>query len=177
MSNTLSMGKRKIRWQLDVPAANVEVLPIVPVSTPDTPSCIRQGNGHRPAKIRNMTSGEKTTIRSIFLRINGIAENDFWVEVHHGMDAVIAIFQVTGYVSFLHRKVASGTLRLNDLNSYVEHMKTKRNLWATYNSPKYRALRAQLESRLEIQSGTNSTTQVISPKFSGMSIRKVSSWY
>lgn len=128
--------------------------PIVIVSTPE-PKLDggievlkpRSGNGHKIEKVRNLDGSEKNGIRSFFLAKNGCIENDACVEYKKHLSADVAIFQVTGFVTYLHLCVATGKLTLSNMKNYRTFLKGHRNLWATYDSPKYRALRAKLGIR------------------------------
>ena len=104
----------------------------------------RSGNGHKSLKKRDLTDSEKNDIRSFFLNKNGQIENNACVEYKKGMDSEVAIFQVTGFVSYLHLQIACGKLRVHDMSTYLEFIGSHRNLWSTYDSPKYRAMRRKM---------------------------------
>jgi ribosomal protein L7/L12 len=111
---------------------------VPPPQDPVTLRTIRSGNGHKVGIKRKMNSAEKDLIRAEFMNKNGLAENDYWVGFKKGkIDDEIGIFQITGFVSYLHRQVAFGSIDLPNLPEYISWMKTKRDLWAQYNSPKY----------------------------------------
>jgi hypothetical protein len=112
------------------------------LAVPETPA--RSGNGHKIEKKRDLTGSEKDGIRSWFYKVNGQIENDLCVSYKGDMDPDVAIFQVTGFVTYMHLQVAMGKVILSDLKSYFEFIGHHRNLWATYNSPKYRAMRSRL---------------------------------
>ena len=117
----------------------------MPDPCPATPAPVKKsGNGHKSAKVRELEDSEKDLIRSVFTSLNGQITEDACKPILSKMDPVISIFQVTGFVSYLHRKVAEGVVILRDLSAYLEFLKQHRGLWATYNSPKYEALRARL---------------------------------
>jgi len=119
----------------------LEILP-EPHQTTTMPTPVkRTGNGHKSKKVRSLLDAEKDTIRAEFVAINGQIAEDACKPIHSKMDPEISIFQVTGFVTYLHSKVAAGALQLKDLSAYVEFLKGHRKLWATYDSPKYRALR------------------------------------
>jgi hypothetical protein len=105
----------------------------------------RTGNGHKIAKTRNLNDDEKDSIREFFRDMNGQIEDDACVNYKKGMSTEVTIFQVTGFVSYLHNQVASGLLKLGNMDTYFDFIKGHRDLWATYNSPRYRVLRAKLE--------------------------------
>ena len=105
----------------------------------------RIGNGHSKAKKRDLTSTEKDSLRAEFIACNGQIEDDACVSMKTrcvGADA--SIFQVTGFVSYLHRRVAGGEIRLRDIPAYETFIRQHRVLWSTYDSPKYRAMRAAI---------------------------------
>jgi hypothetical protein len=107
-----------------------------------TAIALRQGNGHRPAKIRPLSPNEKGLIEKFFSNKNGMIKNDLCVRFkQHKLPEEISIFQVTGYIVTLHRRVAQGDLQIRDLKAYKEFMGYHRAVWKSYNSPKYWAMR------------------------------------
>lgn len=103
----------------------------------------RNGNGHASTKKRNLSDPEKDRVRKFFLLKTGIIEDDDCVEFHKELDQDLGIFQITGFISYLHREVAMGKITFPSAaqSLYEEFMKQRHNLWATYNSPKYVAMR------------------------------------
>jgi hypothetical protein len=172
------VGKRKIRWE---PALVEEPAPAPPIVLVDTqPDIIikgssavlveskraykhRVGNGHKSEKTRDLYDHEKDIIREdLFSPKNGQIENDDCVafreirlnDLPAGTSSFkeIAIFQITGFVSVLHTRVAEGGLQVNDLVAYEAWMRNKygETLWARYNLPLYvetRAINASLISQ------------------------------
>ncbi|MEM4251329.1 MAG: hypothetical protein QW828_05815, partial [Candidatus Bathyarchaeia archaeon] len=139
--------RRRIIWEKDSESSEQIVVQVksnqVTVTGPDHQKVVvrgKSGNGHKIAKKRALNDSERTKIRKFFWKKNGIIEED---ELKNLCDDV-SIFQVTGYVSLLHRLVASGTMKLPDQKIYEKHILERRNLWATYDSPKYKALRSML---------------------------------
>jgi len=114
--------------------------PTSPATAPAKPKS-RNGNGHKKLKKRELADQEKDGIRTAFLAIDGVADNDHWVEYKKGMDQDISIAQVTGFVSYLHTQVAMGRLCMADTIRYIDHIQHRHDLWSTYNSPKYKAMR------------------------------------
>lgn len=104
----------------------------------------KSGNGHKRAKKRNLYSAEKDVIKAAFLKDNGQIAEDKCVEIHETLNPEISIFQVTGYVTSLHRHIARGTLTISNLDAYINFLQSHRNLWATYKSPKYEAMRKEI---------------------------------
>lgn len=166
-------ARRKIRWNPDPePVVAIEAKPSPVPQTglvPPPPKPARAGNGHKSVKVRNLDGNEKDVIRTIFIKEGGTAADDRWVSLHKTFEHVVGIFQVTGFVSYLHREVAMGKLTFFGIrmSKYEAFMKTRRNLWATYNSPKYRAMRAEAQTAIASPD----------PKFaSGFPGRKLRGW-
>ncbi|MCX5884350.1 MAG: hypothetical protein NT096_00295 [Proteobacteria bacterium] len=102
----------------------------------------RSGNGHKVAKIRSLFGNEKDTIRSEFLNLNGQISEDACKPIHASLDKEVSIFQVTGFVTYLHSLIAGGALEVRDMPAYLNFIQGHRALWAKWNSPKYQAMRA-----------------------------------
>lgn len=147
--------KRKIRWDPEperAPAPEPEKItePDAKVKYPQTEVAYqakpaRNGNGHKRNRKRALTGPEKDAMRAFFMRKKGCIQDEDCVTHHSMMDQEVTIFQVTGFISYLHRQVACGSLTFSpsDQTAYVEFMKNRHDLWATYNSPKYVAMRKQ----------------------------------
>lgn len=101
----------------------------------------RNGNGHEKKKKRELTDNERDTIRSEFMALNGQIIDDACVAIKNNLDPEVAIFQITGFVTSLHKEVREGKTTLKNMNAYEEFLQKHRALWATYNSPKYIAMR------------------------------------
>jgi hypothetical protein len=97
----------------------------------------RSGNGHKVAKIRSLYGNEKDTIRAEFLNLNGQIAEDACKPIHDSLDKDVSIFQVTGFVTYLHSMIAGGSLEVRDMPAYLSFLQGHRGLWAKYNSPKY----------------------------------------
>jgi hypothetical protein len=123
---------------------------------------VRKGNGHKIAKKRSLNNIEKDTIRTQFIALNGEIYNDACGEIQkkYITDPDISIFQITGFISHLHMRIRCGKLEVNNMPKYFEFLQKHRDLWATYNSPKYVAMRAQ------------NVKQIDSPKFTTLPSRK-----
>jgi hypothetical protein len=138
--------------ELEVKPKDVDV----PVKEPEqssvpTPSQFvakRSGNGHKVAKIRSLYGNEKDMIRAEFLRLNGQITEDACKPILAGLDKDVSIFQVTGFMTYLHSQVAGGALEVSDIASYLTFLQGHRSLWARYNSPKYAAMRAAAAARV-----------------------------
>jgi len=157
-------SKRKILWQPnpepDLVAEVIAVETPPPVQTQpvaETPVPVRTrrvrpaqdpvpaqgGNGHKVLKRRELKDDEKDKIENkLFIAFNGQIGSDLCVEfkTRHMPDAV-SIFQITGYVTALHIKVARGLLRVPRPASYETFIREHRTLWRTYDSEKYRSMR------------------------------------
>lgn len=120
---------------------------LTPVQTPVVPK-IRNGNGHKVGKRRPLLDPERDSIRTFFMTKGGCIEDDDCVEFHKGMGpgpgAVpeVSIFQVTGFVTYLHKEVATGNITFPDMPKYLNWIQSHRDLWAQYNSPKYSGMRS-----------------------------------
>jgi len=126
-----------------------EVIPL-PVEPPSV-KVMRNGNGHRAAMKRKLIDQEKDRIREFFLLKSGMIGDDDCVVHHKAMDQTVTIFQVTGFCTYLHKKVAMGDLTLTNLPGYISWMKTRRDLWSQYDSPKYRAMREAKSKAIQHQ--------------------------
>jgi hypothetical protein len=100
-------------------------------------------NGHRSEMVRKLNDDERAWLRTKFLQKNGQIANDDCVAFKGQIISdCIAIFQITGYVSVLHRYVALGRLELRDLPAYLNWMHEKyRGLWSQYNNERFTAAR------------------------------------
>lgn len=101
------------------------------------------GNGHKSQKIRDLTEKEKELIqKKLFMPANGMIGADACVKFRAKyFPAEVTIFQITGCIVSLHRKVAQGLLNLRDMSAYEKFIRSHRNLWKTYDSPRYQAMR------------------------------------
>lgn len=123
----------------EVSAADKVLAPVEPAE-----KVKRNGNGHQSAKVRDLTNLEKDQIRSDFLAINGQIAEDACLPIHEKLPAEISIFQVTGFISLMHRYVAKGKLSVKDYPAYENFLQTHRELLATYDNPKYQNMRKQM---------------------------------
>lgn len=98
----------------------------------------RTGNGHKKQFVRKLNNPEKDLIRAQFISVNGQIAEDDCVRLKSRMDSVVAIFQITGFVSYLHREAALGRLPLVSMGAYAAWMETRYpNLWAQWNKPAF----------------------------------------
>jgi hypothetical protein len=98
--------------------------------------------------VRKITESERTWLKERFLRKNGQIEDDDCVTFKSQMvSETIAIFQITGYISVLHRYVALGRLELRNLGAYVSWMERKyrdkagQSIWTQYNNARFVTIR------------------------------------
>jgi len=102
-------------------------------------------NNHPASRSRGLTRIEKTRIQQAFCENNGILPDDYWAKFPAARS--LSIFQVTGFVTSLHVKVARGELKVADMQKYLALRKEKRALWSTYNSDRYRNLREKMHRK------------------------------
>jgi len=99
----------------------------------------RTGNGHKSDMKRKLNDQEKDLIREEFITLNGQIHEDACVEVHKKLPVPtdIGIFQVTGFVSYLHFQVAARKIIVRDLQAYETFLQAKyAKLWAQYQKIK-----------------------------------------
>ena len=141
---------RKVNWnplnQIVKPEPSPPVSPSQPLThnTFEQPQKVRNGNGHHSEMVRKLNEGERAQLKNKFLSKNGqIANDDCVIFKGQMISDCIAIFQITGYISVLHRYVAMGRLKLRDLNAYKEWMHAKyKGLWNQYTSERFSKVRA-----------------------------------
>lgn len=75
-------------------------------------------NGHKRLAVRPLTKLERDKIREEFLRVNGEITEDVAVSIRGMLSGDVSIFQVTGVIVGLHRRVRLGTLVVDDRSSY-----------------------------------------------------------
>ena len=137
---------RVVNWDRD--AAIIEEEPVVvPPPIVQIPQTIaiqaqpsgapkKNRNGHKSSFERKLNHAERDLFRAHFIRKNGQFNEDDCTTLKALVDPKVGIFQVTGFISYLHRDVAQGRTELPDLARYCEWMRTKYgNLWAQFNKP------------------------------------------
>ncbi|MBE3145477.1 MAG: hypothetical protein IMZ61_16370 [Planctomycetes bacterium] len=150
-------GKRKIHWD---PSEQIieETPPPPPSPAPRQQTIIKQtptqavmvqpkvkitrnrtGNGHKKQKVRDLLDTERNHFKGFFLSTNGQIENDYCTILRQSVPShEVAIFQVTGFISHLHREVAQNRLELNDLQAYCNWMHARyAELWEQWNRPAF----------------------------------------
>lgn len=143
------------------PVHESETEPVHESETESEPtSSVRNGNGHKKEKARDLNDNEKNYLRSEFISHNGqFIYKDCTKELKPQMGSDIAIWQVTGFISYLHREVAAGQLDLPNLPQYLDFLKDKYpSMAARYESQKFQQLRAQ-------KTVAQSVTQPARPQF------------
>jgi hypothetical protein len=95
-------------------------------------------NGHKKLRIRCLSDDERSIIRNDFIARNGQYSEDDCVRIKSTLPPDISIFQVTGFVSFLHRGVLKGTHMVHNKQKYDIWMQIKYNPQRRFN---YVALR------------------------------------
>jgi len=102
----------------------------------------RTGNGHTSEFVRKLKDPERNFFRSAFMGKDGLIQEDDCNVLLSGVDDEITIWQVTGFISYLHRQVAQGLIQLRNLPAYLEWMQTKyEGLWTQYNSNRFTSVR------------------------------------
>lgn len=119
--------------------------PLTQTKSQTNSETVRNGNGHKIEKVRDLDDNEKDILRTEFMAFNGqFLYKDCSKNLKPRMGSDIAIWQVTGFISYLHAEVARGNIILEDLPKYLEFLKEKYpSLSKQYDSPKFQQLRAQ----------------------------------
>jgi hypothetical protein len=163
--------RRKIFWEPEPePIPEVKVVAEIKIQKPKKPANATtppilhspKRNGHKSNKERELIEQERAYIKSIFMSLSGCLnasskmcsflcnklnetkESIRLTQKIPGILADLSVFQVTGYVSVLHRHIAKGTLDLESSEKrdrYLSWMQSRYKLWARYNSEKYRHYR------------------------------------
>jgi hypothetical protein len=104
-------------------------------------------NGHYKAVVsRPLTEEERELIKERFLKLGGIIKEDATKCLKKEIPDV-SIFQITGAIVGLHRKVRTGIIQVKDPLKYQSHINIKRQTWASWNSPKYQELKFKLQQQ------------------------------
>ena len=112
--------------------------------TPSVTTQTEGGNGHTASASRKLSDDEKDFIRGQFMNLNGVFEDSkkSCTAMLPNMGDEVSVWQVTGFVSYLHREVASNKFVLPDMDKYLKFLEAHKKLWAQYNSPKYKSMRS-----------------------------------
>jgi hypothetical protein len=149
----LTGNRRKILWEPEpepvvlavVPVKMVAeikiqkpkvVLPIIPVKYPS-------GNGHKSLMTRELQDQDRTYIKEMFLARSGCLNPKNKICTEWAQYLNLSVFQVTGYVSVLHKYIWTNKLELSPLSKdiYFNWMRGQYKMWARYNSDKYKKYR------------------------------------
>jgi len=105
------------------------------------------GNGHASTKTRKLYDDERDFIRTRFIELNGEFDDKkkYASELLETLGTDISVWQITGFVSALHREIAAGEMIVPNMPSYLSFLSNHRRMWARYNSIKYKNLRADNE--------------------------------
>ena len=110
-----------------------------------TPKSDTAGNKHARNFQRKLTEHEEALIKRAFLKLNGIFDpnKQDCSRIRDTLPAPdeISVFQVSGYVTKLHRAAASGELELKDRRAYLTAIRAHRKHWLTYEGEKYDQMR------------------------------------
>ena len=143
--------ERSIRWNKGAYMAPVSLVqpvsvPVQPVVVPVTTEPVESGNGHSKLSRRPLTEAEEALIEAEFVKLNGIFEpkNKDCTRIRNLLPQEVTVFQVSGHVSRLHKRVAAGILILPQMRSYEIAIKAHRQHWLTYKGEKYEAMRERV---------------------------------
>jgi len=106
----------------------------------------RNGNGHKKKKVRDLNNSDRSVIDQEFQAVNGEFQDSEKYATNiilPKLPSEIHIWQVTGRISHLHREIASGRLKVGDMDSYMQFLEKHKDLWAQYNSDKYKGYRTK----------------------------------
>ena len=134
---------RKINWNPNEQRVEPEISIPVPPPPVQIKERVKNGNNHQSEMVRKLNNSERTWLRNKFLQKNGqIADDDCVVFKGQMISDSIAIFQITGYISILHRYVAMGKLELKNLPAYLDWMHVKyKGLWNQFTSQRFTDVR------------------------------------
>jgi hypothetical protein len=104
-------------------------------------------NGHYKAvTTRPLTDDERNLIKEKFLKWGGVIKEDATKRLKKDIPDV-TIFQITGAINGLHRQVQKGFIQVKDPLRYQQVIQAKRQMWATWKSPKYQDLKFKLQQQ------------------------------
>jgi len=88
---------------------------------------VQSGNGHKSEKVNALEEWEKDLIRNEFIKLNGEILRDTCLDIKKKLNKDTAIFQVTGFVSLLHKYVLKGEINLPCLDRYYNFQYLKKH--------------------------------------------------
>ena len=137
---------RKVLWsRAAIPAAHAPTPQVIQKQVATT----TKTSNHAGVNFkRSLTEQEEVTIKVEFLKLNGIFEPNKkdCTRIRNLIGGAVTVFQVTGYVTRLHKEVMSGELIVPNRATYLASLRSHRKHWLTYNGEKYNAMRAQVEA-------------------------------
>jgi hypothetical protein len=101
-----------------------------------------------PRFSRPLTEKEEALIKREFIALNGIFEplKKDCTRIKNLLGEEVSVFQVSGYVTKLHKLAREGTLELSDRRAYLATLRSHRKHWLTYQGEKYEEMRARIEA-------------------------------
>lgn len=96
-------------------SAIVQTPPVQSVPVQSAPVKVRRGNGHKKEMIRTLTDSERDLITDWFVSHNGMVIDKDVSVLHATMHPDLAVWQVTGFVSYLHAVLAGKAKRREPL--------------------------------------------------------------
>jgi hypothetical protein len=109
--STFSNGQ-KISQSVQTPqSAPVQTPQSAPVQTPQSAQTRKSGNGHKKEMIRTLTDSERDLILNWFVNLNGMVIDKDVSGLHATMHPDLAVWQITGFVSYLHAVIAGKAKR------------------------------------------------------------------
>ena len=165
MTFTITNRKRKVLWEPNPVLKVEELVPLPEPVAPEPPTQHtlvipegsrlivqpqrraykkRVGNGHKSTKTRDLMDSDRVLMRDqLFFPQNGQIDDDDCLTFKDKLPEEVAVFQITGYISVLHRYVAEGRIQVMNLEAYEQWMSSKYggSLWARYNDSKFVAVR------------------------------------
>lgn len=158
--------ERKVHWNRAAykAAAPVETRrEVVEAKRPSRPTQTRDSdvalNKHEALYKRPLTAQEETIIKTEFLKLNGVFEplKKDCTRIKNLLGDEVSVFQVSGYVTRLHRLARAGELEMRDRRAYLATLRSHRNHWLTYEGEKY----AEMREAATIKAAMNARTRRI----------------
>ena len=111
-----------------------------PAQTRDTDKAL---NKHEALYRRPLTPQEETVIKVEFLKLNGVFEplRKDCTRIKNLLGDEVSVFQVSGYVTRLHKMAVAGDLEMRDRRAYLATLRSHRKHWLTYEGEKYDEMR------------------------------------
>ena len=143
--------ERRVHWN----RAAYKATPVVPETkrevveakrpspAPQTRDSDKALNKHEALYRRPLNPHEETIIKVEFLKLNGVFEplKKDCTRIKNLLGDEVSVFQVSGYVTRLHKLAMSGELEMKDRRAYLATLRSHRNHWLTYEGEKYDEMR------------------------------------